>query len=71
MQKAIIITLVTVLCGAIAPLLPTGCASTPMPVSPVRYVYRQSQFSSRVEYLRFCDHYFTIASYEGHSPCVD
>ena len=68
MQKAIIIALVTVLYGAIAALVPTGCASTPM---PTRYVYRQSQFSSRVEYLRFCDHYYTIASYEGHSPCVD
>jgi len=68
MQKIIFLALISVLCGTIAALLLTDCASRP---TPTRYVYQQSQFSSRVEYLRFCDHYFTIASYEGHSPCVD
>ena len=68
MQKIIIVALISVLCETIAALLLTDCASTP---TPTRHVYQQSQFSSRLEYLRFCDHYYTIASYEGHSPCVD
>jgi hypothetical protein len=31
----------------------TGCATS----SPVKWVYRQDQFNSRLEYLRFCQHY--------------
>jgi hypothetical protein len=31
----------------------TGCATRPAP----RLVYEQSQFASRLEYLRFCQRY--------------
>ena len=30
-----------------------GCSTSPAP----RLIYQQSQFASRVEYLRFCQHY--------------
>ena len=45
----VLIVLVVALCAAIF----VGCSTGPVP----RLVYEQSQFSSRVEYLRFCQHY--------------
>lgn len=38
-------------CFSLALLFLVGCVTAPR-------VYRQEQFSSRGEYLRFCDHYF-------------
>ena len=34
--------------------------------TPTRYVYRESQFANRLEYLRFCQH-FEMLTYR----CVD
>ena len=41
--------LAVALCAAIF----AGCSTSPFP----RLVYEESQFSSRLEYLRFCQHY--------------
>jgi hypothetical protein len=56
---------------AAALLLTTACAASEK--SSLPYVYRQSQFRSRLEFLRFCDHYATITTYEleGKGPCID
>ena len=57
-----------------AGLLLAACAATNEKTrQSLPYVYRQSQFRSRLEYLRFCDHYATIATYEleGKGPCID
>ena len=35
-------------------LLIAGCGAVP---APGRLAYRESQFASRLEYLRFCMHY--------------
>ena len=42
-----------VLAVALSAAVFVGCSTGPFP----RLVYEQSQFSSRVEYLRFCQHY--------------
>ena len=42
-----------VLAVALSVAVFAGCSASPFP----RLVYEQSQFSSRVEYLRFCQHY--------------
>jgi hypothetical protein len=42
-----------VLAVALSAAVFAGCSTGPFP----RLVYEQSQFSSRVEYLRFCQHY--------------
>lgn len=34
--------------------------------TPTRYVYRESQFANRLEYLRFCQH-FELLTYR----CLD
>jgi hypothetical protein len=56
---------------AVALLLTTACAAAEK--SSLPYVYRQIQFRSRLEFLRFCDHYATITTYEleGEGPCID
>jgi hypothetical protein len=43
-------TLLGAICAA---MLLGGCATR----EPVRYVYHQDQFPSRLAYLRFCQHY--------------
>jgi hypothetical protein len=43
-------TLLAMVCAAI---LLNGCATR----EPDKLVYRQDQFASRLEYLRFCQHY--------------
>ena len=52
-------------------LLFTGCAVSEKP--SIMYVYRESQFRSRLEYLRFCFHYTMINTMEleGKGPCID
>ena len=42
-----------VLAVALSAAIFAGCSTGPAP----RLVYQQSQFDSRVEYLRFCQHY--------------
>ena len=42
-----------VLAVALSAAIFAGCSTSPAP----RLVYEQSQFSSRVEYLRFCQDY--------------
>ena len=42
-----------VLAVALSVAIFAGCSTGPAP----RLVYQQSQFASRVEYLRFCQHY--------------
>ena len=41
-----------VLAVALSAAIFAGCST-----SPPRWVYQQSQFASRLEYLRFCQHY--------------
>jgi len=43
----------TLLAAICASILLGGCATQ----EPVKLVYRQDQFASRLEYLRFCQHY--------------
>jgi len=52
-------------------LLFTGCAVSEKP--SIMYVYRESQFRSRLEYLRFCFHYTMInkMELEGKGQCID
>ena len=56
---------------AAALLLTTACAASEK--SSLPYVYRQSQFRSRLEYLRFCFHNTMINTMEleGKGPCID
>ena len=42
-----------VLAVALSAAIFAGCSTSPAP----RLVYQQSQFASRLEYLRFCQHY--------------
>jgi hypothetical protein len=51
-------TLLTAICASI---LLGGCA-TP---EPGKLVYRQDQFASRLEYVRFCQHY-ELLTYRCH-----
>ena len=48
-MKSILIVLAVTLCAAFF----AGCATQPAP----RWVYKESQFASRLEYLRFCQRY--------------
>ena len=42
-----------ILALAVSAAVFAGCATQPAP----RRVYKESQFSSRLEYLRFCQHH--------------
>jgi hypothetical protein len=42
-----------VLALAVSAILFSGCSTGPAP----RWVYQESQFASRLEYLRFCQRY--------------
>ena len=48
-MKLTTLVLTATLCAALL----GGCATKPAP----RLVYKESQFASRVEYLRFCQRY--------------
>ena len=56
--------MITARAAVIALLLIGGCL--PAPAAPPRQGYREAQFSSRLEYLRFCARY-AMAS----GRCVD
>ena len=48
-----------VLAVALSAAFFAGCSTGPAP----RWVYQQSQFASRLENLRFCQHYATAYDY--------
>jgi outer membrane biogenesis lipoprotein LolB len=51
-------TRLTLLASLCAAFLLAGCVTTR---EPGKLVYRQDQFKSRLEYLRFCQHYELLA----------